>query len=62
MEHNCWNLLDAMSKSGSVKETEKLLAFLTRSGFCQPSNVVLGPLIRSYLKAYVHMSIKYTYI
>lgn len=50
IETNCWRLLDAMAATGDVEYVTEMFNALTLYGYCQPTNVILGPLIRVHLK------------
>ncbi|XP_053615995.1 leucine-rich PPR motif-containing protein, mitochondrial-like [Plodia interpunctella] len=50
IQMNCWRLLDAMAAQSNPPETGKMFYLLISLGYCKPSNVILGPLIRVHLK------------
>lgn len=54
IEHNCWNLLDSVARTGIVQETKTIFKLLVKNGYCMESNVVLGPLIRVHMCKYVY--------
>ncbi|KAJ2948053.1 hypothetical protein O0L34_g9850 [Tuta absoluta] len=47
---NCWRLLDAVAGNNSHVETRNMFEMLCQLNYCQPSNSLLGPLIRVHLK------------
>lgn len=44
---NCWLLLESTDND---KQMEKLFQFLTANGYCQVSNIILGPLVKLHIK------------
>ncbi|VVC95207.1 unnamed protein product, partial [Leptidea sinapis] len=47
---NCWRLLDAVSAQGTPEDARRMLETLLAHNYCKPTNVMLGPLVRAYLK------------
>lgn len=47
IQRNCWQLLSCFENE---LEQEKVFNFLVEEGYCQPNNVILGPLVRIFLK------------
>ncbi|KAI5645009.1 leucine-rich PPR motif-containing protein, mitochondrial [Phthorimaea operculella] len=47
---NCWRLLDAVAANNSHIETRNMFELLCQLNYCQPSNSLLGALIRVHLK------------
>lgn len=50
IERNCWRLLNAPKEATQV---QKLFELLTTYGYCKPSNILLGPVLRIYLNRFV---------
>ncbi|KAF2901912.1 hypothetical protein ILUMI_04268 [Ignelater luminosus] len=44
---NCWQLITA---AADEVQAEKLFNLLVEKGYCVPSNIILGPLVKVYLK------------
>ncbi|GBP68087.1 Leucine-rich PPR motif-containing protein, mitochondrial [Eumeta japonica] len=50
IEMNCKHLLDAVATNGTIEDTNNMFHKLTTLGYCKPTNVLLGPLLRAHLK------------
>lgn len=50
IERNCWQLLDSFE---NAEEQLKMFQFLVENGYCKPTNIIFGPLIRIHLKRWV---------
>ncbi|CAG4954237.1 unnamed protein product [Colias eurytheme] len=51
---NCWRLLDAVAARGSPAHARTALELLLTLGYCKPGNVLLGPVVRAWLKSNNH--------
>lgn len=49
LSRNCWKLLCVVAEKCRVEETRQLLELLVRLGYCDVTNVLLGPLIKAHL-------------
>ncbi|KAG8226771.1 hypothetical protein J437_LFUL006294 [Ladona fulva] len=46
----CWRLLNSVAEAGKVEEVEKLFEALVKNNFIEPTNVLMGPLIKVHLE------------
>ncbi|XP_063616303.1 leucine-rich PPR motif-containing protein, mitochondrial [Cydia splendana] len=46
---NCFRLLDATATHGTLEDVKRMLDLLTRLRYCQPTNAMLGPVVRWHL-------------